>query len=274
MVRSPRHLGLAIAVALSATTAAAQSAPSAAVAAADVAFDHLAKLHRIGETAIAPDGSRVAWTEESAGPDGRVVLVQIAPVSPARAPVAVRFADKDRPSRVNHLAWSPDGTRLAFLANAGTPDQMQLYLAGAAGGAPRRVTSVKGELGTARWSPDGRTIAFLFTENARAAAGPVAMKPTETGVIGQAMDVQRLAVADAASGDVRMVSTPELYVHEYDWTPDGRSWVATAAPPPGDDGWYRCKLYAIDAASGEARVLYAPPTTIGRPRVSPDGRSV
>jgi dipeptidyl aminopeptidase/acylaminoacyl peptidase len=63
-------------------------------------------------------------------------------------------------------------------------------------------------------------------------------------------------------------------VHEYDWSPDGRTWVATAAPPPGDDGWYHAKLYAIDATTGAAKVLFAPTTAIGRPRVSPDGRSV
>ena len=50
--------------------------------------------------------------------------------------------------------------------------------------------------------------------------------------------------------------------------------MATAAPPPGDDGWYHAKLYAIDTATGEAKVLFAPTTAIGRPRVSPDGRTV
>jgi Tol biopolymer transport system component len=186
----------------------------------------------------------------------------------------VRFGNKDRPSRAHHLAWSPDGKQLAFLADAGNQGQMQLQLASASGQSPRRLTSVKGERGTPRWSHDGKAIAFLFTENARAAAGPVAAKPAETGVIGESMDVQRLAVADAASGTVRTVSTPELYVHEYDWSPDGRTWVATAAPPPGDDGWYHAKLYAIDTATGEAKVLFAPTTAIGRPRVSPDGRTV
>jgi dipeptidyl aminopeptidase/acylaminoacyl peptidase len=270
-----RFRGLAIALLLPATVAAEAARSSASTAAAaDAALEQLAKLHRIAEVAISPDGSRVAWTDESAGPGGRLVSIEIAQVAPARSPVAVRLGDKEHPSRAHNLAWSPDGKQLAVLSDAGTPGQMQIHVVSASGEAPRRLTSLKGELGTPRWSPDGKAIAFLFTENARAAAGPVAAKPTDTGVIGESMDVQRLAVADVATGSLKTVSTPELYVHEYDWSPDGRSWVATAAPPPGDDGWYRAKLYAIDAATGEAKVLFAPSTAIGRPRVSPDGRSV
>jgi hypothetical protein len=49
--------GLAIALLLAATAAADTARPSAA---ADAAFDHLAKVHRIAEVAISPDGSRAA----------------------------------------------------------------------------------------------------------------------------------------------------------------------------------------------------------------------
>jgi dipeptidyl aminopeptidase/acylaminoacyl peptidase len=270
MVPSRKAGSLAIAASLLARIASAQPSPSHAAKAADAAFEQLSRLHRIGEVAIAPDGARMAWIDESSG----AAAIEIAQVRGSSAPVAVRLSDKKAPARAHNLAWSPDGTRLAFLSDAGTKGQVQLHVVNAAGGGLRRLTAVKGELGTPRWSPDGRTIAFLFTENARAGAGPVAAKPAETGVIGESMDVQRLATADAASGQVRTISTAALYVHEYDWSPDGRSWVATAAPPPGDDGWYTCKLYAIDAATGEARVLFAPTTQIGGPRVSPDGKSV
>jgi dipeptidyl aminopeptidase/acylaminoacyl peptidase len=270
MVPSRKTVGLALCGWLLAGIAAAQPTPSDAVRTADAFLDQLSKGHRIGEAAISPDGTHVAWIDES---NGAGAVIGIARASGSGTPVAVRVDDK-RPARVHNLVWSPDGGRLAFLSDAGSPGQVQLQVVSASGGTPRRLTSVKGELGTPRWSPDGKLVAFLFIENARAAAGPVAAKPTETGVIGQSMDVQRLAVADAASGRVRTVSAAALYVHEYDWSPDGRAWVATAAPPPGDDGWYTCKLYAIDAATGEARVLFAPATQIGSPRVSPDGTNV
>jgi dipeptidyl aminopeptidase/acylaminoacyl peptidase len=267
-------VGLALAATLSGSVAAQPSA-SPAVNAADAAFDQLSSVHRIAEVALSPDGARVAWIEESPRPGGTVAsTIEIAALGGGSGRATVRLGDDKANPSVRHLSWSPEGTRLAFLSDAGTPGQIQIQVANAAGGAPRRLTDLKGELGTPRWSPEGRTIAFLFIENARAAAGPVAAKPTETGVIGDRMDVQRLATVDVASGRVRTASPESLYIHEYDWAPDGHRFVATAAPPPGDDGWYVSKLYAIDAGSGEATVLFAPSTQIGGPRFSPDGASV
>jgi dipeptidyl aminopeptidase/acylaminoacyl peptidase len=254
----------------------AAAQPSATVAAAaNAAFDQLSSIHRPGEVALSPDGARVAWIDEAPrGRDTVATRIVIAPLAAGAAPSEVRLGDEGKAPTVRGLAWSPEGTRIAFLSDAGSPGQVQVQVANASGGAPRRLTSVKGELGTPRWSPDGGKIAFLFTENARAAAGPVAAKPTETGVIGDHMDVQRIATVDVASGAVGTVSPAELYVHEYDWAPDGRRFVATAAPPPGDDGWYVSKLYAIDAAAGAASVVFAPASQIGGPRWSPDGKSI
>jgi len=58
------------------------------------------------------------------------------------------------------------------LSEADTPGHSQVYVADAVRSTARPLKHLKGELGLPRFSPDGRTIAFLFTENARAAAGP------------------------------------------------------------------------------------------------------
>src|SRR5262249_30847633 len=120
--------------------------------------------------------------------------------------------------------------------------------------------------------PDGRLVAFLFTENARAGAGPVAANPTETGVIGERMDGQRAGTVDAPSGHVRTVPIPSLHVHHADWAPGGASVFVTAAAPAGRGS--TCKLCAIDATSGAASVVCAPTAQLGGPRASPDGKSV
>src|SRR4029450_2391751 len=56
-----------------------------------------------------------------------------------------------------------------------------------------------------------------------------------------------------------------LCVAEYDWSPDGRRWVATAGPVPGDEGWYVSQLYSIDAVTGKATRMRAPATPISGP---------
>jgi len=48
------------------------------------------------------------------------------------------------------------------------------------------------------------------------------------GEIQEAQDEQRIAVIDLAGGPVRFCFSPDTWVYEYDWTPDGKA----LQPPP------------------------------------------
>ena len=58
-----------------------------------------------------------------------------------------------RPRTSTEIAWSPDSRQLAFLSNAQTPDQLQLYVANVTGGEARKLTDLKGSLDAPSWSP-------------------------------------------------------------------------------------------------------------------------
>jgi dipeptidyl aminopeptidase/acylaminoacyl peptidase len=65
-----------------------------------------------------------------------------------------------------------------------------------------------------------------------------------------------------------------MYVYEYDWSPDGKSWAATAAHGSGDNNWWIAHLYTIDASTGALHEVYKPKLQIAEPRFSPDGKSI
>jgi len=174
------------------------------------------------------------------------------------------------------VAWSPDSKLIAFFSDATQPGQPQLYIVNAAAGPPRKLTSVKGFLASPGWSPNGKTLTFLFTENAERAAGPLVAEKAQTGVIQEAVTEQRLALVDAAGGKLRQISPADMYVYEYAWSPDGKSFVTTAAHGNGDDNWYVAQIYTIAATGGEMKSIYTPPveSQIAVPAWSPDGKSV
>jgi Tol biopolymer transport system component len=172
------------------------------------------------------------------------------------------------------VSWSPDGKRLAFLSDAEKSDQSQLYIADVEGGRARRVTNLTGALADPSWSLDGTALAILFTEKAQRAPGPLEAIPAETGVISHQIYNQRLTTIDAASGKVRQVSPADLYIHEYGWSPDGKTFVATAAPGPGDDNWYIAQLYTIGIESGKTTSILKTSMQIANPAWSPDGKKV
>ena len=62
-------------------------------------------------------------------------------------------------------------------------------------------------------------------------------------------------MVDPESGSTRIVSPADLYVYEYDWSPDSSKVIATAAHGSGDNNWCIAQLYAIAIASGETQSI-------------------
>src|SRR5262249_37069702 len=150
----------------------------------------------------------------------------------------------------------------------------QVYLAPAAGGPARKVTSLTCNLAHPQWSPDGKQLALLFIENAPRASGPVAPGTPEVGVIEEKIYEQRLTLVDPDSGRARQLTTGDLYVHEYDWSPDGRNFAAVVSHGEGDNNWYIAELYRIPAESGDPKSILKPGMQIAEPRWSPDGNTI
>lgn len=243
----------------------------------DEAIDSLAAVRTFKQVSISPDGTRVAWVETVREPNGRPSPnseIQVASVARAGAAPVRISADTNMPHAEHSVTWSPDGTRIAFLSDAAEDGQLELYVANADGGAVRKLTALRGFLDDPRWSPDRKKIAFLFTENAPRAAGPLEPMTPPSGEIAEHIYEQRIATVDLGSGEVRQVSPPDLYVYEYDWSPDSHRFVATAAHGLGDDNWWVAELYTIEAASGETKSILKPSMQMAVPVWSPDGNEI
>ena len=93
-------------------------------------------------------------------------------------------------------------------------------------------------------------------------------------MIDTAIHNQRIAVLDIGSGKVRQVSPTNLHIYDYDWSPDDKTVVSTAAPGPGDNNWWIAQIYTIDIAKGNATSIYKPSLQVAVPRWSPDGKSI
>jgi len=240
----------------------------------DAMLDAVAGAHGIRQVAISPDGQRVAWveTEGTAASLGGIFVCSLA--SPATTRRRITAGSGDTASEEDAIAWSPDSRQLAFLSNAQTPEQSQLYVANVAGGQARKLTDLRGSLDSPSWSPDGKTLALLFIENAPRLPGPLEPMMLPSGVIGGKIYEQRLTTVDVATGAARQLSPADMYVYEYDWSPDGKRFVLIAARGAGDGNWYVAEIYTLRADSGEMKSFYKPAEQIALPRWSPDGNSI
>ncbi len=103
---------------------------------------------------------------------------------------------------------------------------------------------------------------------------PVDGGAATTGVIDTAIHNQRIAVLDVATGQLDQVSPENHHIYDYDWAPDDKTFVTTAAPGPGDNNWWIAQIYKIDIAKGNATSIYKPSFQVAVPRWSPDGKFV
>ncbi len=243
----------------------------------DEALDSLFAVHAFKQVAISPDGKRVAWVESLLGraqePTGKSAIY-VETLGSSEPPRRISAGDGSADYAEHDIAWSPDSKRLAFLSDKEGSEQLELYIADTAGHAARQLTRLTGFLASPSWSPDGKRLALLFIENAPRAAGPLEPMTPPSGLIEQRVYEQRLTTVEVASGQVRQVSPADLYIYEYDWSPDSKRLVASAAHGAGDANWYIAALSTIDIASGETKVVYKPPFQIAQPRWSPDGQTI
>jgi dipeptidyl aminopeptidase/acylaminoacyl peptidase len=244
----------------------AQDQPQASSRAAAV-LDSMPHVRRIGQVALSPDGTQVAYFAERS-----------LAVMPARGGTSQAIAvEGNLPLR--DVTWSADSKRIAFVADLpGDVTAAQVWTATVDGGAPVKHAELKGYVQAPRFSPDGSKLAVLFIEGMPRAAGPLQPMTPLAGVIDEKIYEQRIATIDLSTDHSTQAATqvtpPDIYIYEYDWAPDGQAWAATAAHGSGDGNWWIARLYRVSAQTGEMREIYKPKLQIAVPRVSPDGKNV
>ena len=238
-------------------------------------LDTLDRVRAFHETAISPDGRRVAWVEDVSAAAETTAIYLRTIGAPAADTHSVTASNDGRGHRESGVAWSSDSHSLAFLSDNGSPGQQQIYVIDVDGNGPaRRVTSAKGQLAQPHWSPDGKELAVLFVAGSTQGTGALVAYKPDSGVVGDGVEEQRIAIVALATGAVREVSPTNMYVYDYDWSPDGQAFVAEAVEGSGTNNYWIAQLYVVRADTGATKSIWKPSLQIAGPRWSPDGKSI
>jgi Tol biopolymer transport system component len=201
-----------------------------------------------------PDGTRIAMCVDMYNiGDSGIAIMEVGQeggrwvASPARRIVSGIDFILDGPS------WSPDGTRLIYVA--GNEDQPeQVFTVAAAGGTPTPVAGVPEGVREVDWSPDGRRLVLSV-------------------VVEPGYDDLYLINLDG-SGLTRLTNTPDVNETGPAWSPDGKRIAFSANSHGGQGPYWEMNIYVINAdGSGLARVTSGPGSESG-PAWSPDGTQI
>ena len=224
------------------------------------------KAKHFDQAEISPDGKQVAWIA-----DGGMHIELVEPLHGATG-VDVPMPDGLEP---RELTWAHDSKRIAFIADEKSEvPASQVWLVEPTGKGARRLASLRGYVSTLRFSPAGNALGLLFISNLPRKAGPLMPMTPPSGVMEEKIFEQRVTVITLGSSAVKQVSPPDLYVYEYDWAPDGKSWVVSAAHGSGDNNWWTARLYTMEVSTGAPHEILNPKLQIAVPKFSPDGQSI
>jgi len=199
--------------------------------------------------------------------------------------------------------WSPDGSRIAYVAE-GEPGGPQIFVRYMdAEGATTQVTRVSQAPADLRWSPDGRWIGFsmiLPTDpdwSVRLPSPPAGATWTKAPRYVERLHYRadrrgwlvngyaHLFVVPATGGTPRQVTTGKWNVGAraiglpgsvgWDWLPDGRTIVVDGNDDPDAERQRGVSnLYAVDLETGAKRRLTSEHGFWANPVVSPDGKTI
>jgi len=275
-----------------ARAAVAQETPSDTL----LTVDHYLDYETVADPQISPDGRQIVYTRRwvNGMEDKWESALWIMNADGSRN----RFLVKG-----SGAAWSPDGTRIAYLAD-GEPKGPQVFVRwmDAEGGTSQitRLTDAPQDL---RWSPDGKSLGFVkFVPKPNdwkidMPAPPKDAKWTPAPRLVDRLHFRQdrrgftepghmhLFVVSADGGSPRQVTSGDWSVGArfdqltgpvgWDWTPDGRSVVVDGMNDAKADLNYRnSNVYVVDVATSAARRLTTDDGVWQSPTVSPDGKRV
>src|SRR5262245_22191591 len=253
------------------TAVAAMASAHAQIALPKVAptVDQILSLKRVGSPAISPDGRRVAYTVRETNWDDDAYETEIWLADASGGPPR-QLTNAKKSSRAP--AWSPDGSRLAFVSDR--TDKNQIYVINPSAGEADAVTSVEEGVNSFEWAPDGKRIAYTATEPKSAALKDREKKYGEFKVVEQDYRMSQLFVVDLGTKKTQTLASGAFSVGSFEWSPDGTriAFDHRVNPSPGFSGSADISIATVADRSIRKLVTQEGPDT--HPVWAPDGSRI
>ncbi len=256
-------------------------AAAVTLSAARFGIENIGRIVRLSDPQIAPNGKSITVVVSHANYDedrydAELVMIDV-------ATHAQRVLTHDRRG-LGQARWSPDGSRLAFLA--AVEGKSQIFIMPMTGGDSWQLTKSPTGVQQYAWRPGHNEIAFVATDEAPKVTGEErhnrsfeiqnndyliteAPRPAHVWLISTESKATRKLTSGAWTLPVSL--PPSAPSSPLSWSPDGKrlAIVKVASPYTGDSD--RSAIQLLDVDSGNVHALTSRTHNETQPLFSPDG---
>ena len=231
--------------------------------------DQILSLKRAGAPEISPDGRFVAYTLRETNWEDNAYETEIW-VADARTNTTRQLTNAKKSSQ--SPAWSPDGSKLAFISDR--TDKRQIYVINPQAGEADALTTGDEGVSNFAWSPDGKSIAYTSTEPKSAAIKDREKKYGEFEIVDRDHRMTHLFVLDVSTKATRALTSGAFAVGAFNWSPDGKSiaFDHRINSDPANGG--SADISIVSIADGSVRKLVTQNGPDTNPVWSPDGSRI
>ncbi len=228
----------------------------------------------VGSPRLSPDGTQILYTRSDTDwkKNGRTTHIWRINSDGSGEVQLTNGEDGESSPR-----WSPDGTRVAFLAKRGEDEHTQIYVMRNRGGEASPLTEHDSSVGSFQFSPDGGHVFFLASDPKSAEEKKKDRLQDDVFAFDENYK-QRHLFRVAADGDgpqkAERLTEGDFSIRGFQLSGDGMKIAHHRAPSPLVDNGDEGEVWLMDADGGNAMQLTDNTVAERGAQLSPDGSQV
>ena len=231
----------------------------------------LIEVPRLSSPRLAPDGSQILYVQREADWEENKTISHVWRVN-ADGTNSIQLTNGENGE--GSPRWSPDATRISFVARRGKADKNQIFLISNGGGEGIQLSDHATGLSSTTWTPDGAYIYFIATDEKPEGEEKGAKAGDDVFAFEEHFQQRHLWRINVSTQEEKRITEGDFTVLSYRFSRDGKQIVYHRAPSPVLASRHLSEIWTMNNEGKRQKQLTDNSIGEGGAKFSPDNRQI